>query len=1041
MTMITTKKLSATTALLLLSVLSVATAAAVVDEATEAGTTHTVTQGPAEPAAAAGDQVTQSNPCANISEHCKCIFGDRLTVKCYGVPTFDLSVLSIPLTTRILDVKNAQDKILKSGSFSGLDQLEYLTLSDWPNLKSIEAGALDGLPRLTYLEIFRMRRLSTIGPGVLADFPDLKNLRIHGCGLTSVPDFSNFSTSEISVDIQLDRNHISVIHSDDFFGVQVVVAELSLVYNDIAVVQDFAFRGLTVVEIDLSDNPLTELETDAFAAIKELRTLKLSNSEMTYLPTNGLNNIIELHITKTYSFKTFPPVFNFERIRTARLTYFTHCCAFSFPTEENYHNAAKFEIFEGPQNTTTCPPTVLPNSTMPYSFNKESLFFTDLLPMTRKRRRARRKRSEGEEWGDHPVETCDDPFCEESHTPNFEDVLVANPTPHGPIPTKSSNGDVWISEIVNPNRCHNHIGDKSGALVPKDYALVDCQPEPNPFNPCGDVLSYVFLKILIWFVALTAVLGNFVVLVVLLSYISKMTVTKFLMCNLAFADFSQGVYLLVTGIVDMFTAGQYYNYAIDWQWGAGCRAIGFISIFATMIGVFTLTVITMERWYAIIHAMHLNKRLHMKMAAKIMIGGWSFALFMAALPLFGISDYSVTSMCLPMQANNPVDLAYVLMLCSVITLAFLLVVGCYIKMYLTVRSPESCSLAHKKDATVAKRMGILVFTDFACVVPIMFFAFSAALGKPFIGVEEAKILLVIFYPINSCANPFLYALCTKAFRRDLFMILTKHGFCEKRAMKYKGTYSSGARSMSHSVNHPPITTSTSHRPSTGSVLTQCMVDWHYNGNEWHNSRSSLNSNITPQTTPQSVPRNFHTVQSQEEEEDSTLLNNAVLMRASGSVSSSGSSKSKESLSKKLSTVLERQDPTSTVEAPTETTKLNPSEVIWRRQDELDDPTAPIANEEHAAIHNDYENIETIEAMVAESGHSSDTNSDQGDMTKSYRLPLDKFNQARKDSRTDSGIHSAITTPDVLENIDKQFPNREAGPQTLLLEAISDETRV
>ncbi|XP_002739238.1 follicle-stimulating hormone receptor-like [Saccoglossus kowalevskii] len=982
--------------------------------------------------------------CSNVSQLCSCTNGAKLNVRCRGVPVLDIQSLGIPTETQILTIIDGKGEILKADSFSGLTVLEHLKLTDWRGLIEIEAGAFDGLPNLWYLELLQLTSLLYIGPGVIADFPSLKDIWIHESGLRRVPDFSNFSTSESSIDIYLGHNSIEVLPPYSFFGVEVAIGKLSVISNNIYQVDESAFGGLTVVEIDLSYNPLTHLKPDAFSGTNELRTLKLSASEMTFLPTNGLKFIQNLYIEETYSFKIFPPVFEFQRIKKARLTYFTHCCAFSYPTEDNYINAEKYGISEDSRNISTCPPTPMtPVVTPTQKESSLSLFFSEMLSNTRKRRSNRPRRSDEAEWGETiptPAPSdCDDPFDPLCSNPEI-DILVPmsnRPTVKPPL-TKS----IWIPEILNPNESYIHIGDKCGELVPKDYSLVDCKPEANPFNPCGDVLNYIILKILIWFVSLTALLGNFIVLVVLLSYISKITVTKFLMCNLAFADFLQGVYLLVTGIVDVVARGQYYNYAIDWQWGAGCKSIGFISIFATCVSVFTLTTITMERWYAIIHAMHLNKRLHMKMAAKIMLVGWVFSLSMACLPLFGVSDYSVTSMCLPMDATGALDLVYILTLCTIITLAFLLVVGCYVKMYHTVRSPESCSLAHKKDATVAKRMGILVFTDFACVVPIMVFAFTAALAKPLIGVEEAKILLVIFYPINSCTNPFLYAICTKAFRRDLFMMLTKHGFCEKRAMKYKGTYSSGGRSMSHSVNQAPTGTSTCHRPSSSSLMTQCMVDWHYNGNEWHNSRSSLNSNCTPQTTPKGAPRNLHLIQTPEEDEDARLLSNGMAITlARGSVSSCGSSKSKESLSRKLSKVPERQE-SSSAEQPSETTKLNPCEEIWRKREALENAIAPIAEEEKITFDNEYENVETIEAIATASTHSSDSNN-ESETVKSQKggLPLDKSEQIRKDSRTDSGIHSTITTPDVVDNIDtRHFPNT-TSLQLQLLDSISDETRL
>lgn len=44
----------------------------------------------------------------------------------------------------------------------------------------------------------------------------------------------------------------------------------------------------------------------------------------------------------------------------------------------------------------------------------------------------------------------------------------------------------------------------------------DCTPKPDMFNPCEDIVSPVYLRILIWIISVLALLGNAVVLLVLL---------------------------------------------------------------------------------------------------------------------------------------------------------------------------------------------------------------------------------------------------------------------------------------------------------------------------------------------------------------------------------------------------------------------------------------------------------------------------------------------------------------------------------------------
>ncbi|XP_060040386.1 follicle-stimulating hormone receptor-like [Erinaceus europaeus] len=339
---------------------------------------------------------------------------------------------------------------------------------------------------------------------------------------------------------------------------------------------------------------------------------------------------------------------------------------------------------------------------------------------------------------------------------------------------------------------------------------VTCSPKPDAFNPCEDIMGHNVLRVLIWFISILAIMGNIVVLVILITSQYKLTVPRFLMCNLAFADLCIGIYLLLIASVDIHTKSQYHNYAIDWQTGAGCDAAGFFTVFASELSVYTLTVITLERWHTITHAMQLNCKVQLRHAASIMLGGWAFALTVALLPIVGISSYMKVSICLPMDIESLVSQLYVISLLVLNVLAFLVVCGCYTHIYLTVRNPNIVSSS--SDTKIAKRMAMLIFTDFLCMAPISFFAISASLKVPLITVSHSKILLVMFYPINSCANPFLYAIFTKNFRRDFFILLSKFGCYEMQAHIYRTETSSVFHTSHPKSDHCPP----SHKTTSGS---------------------------------------------------------------------------------------------------------------------------------------------------------------------------------------------------------------------------------
>ncbi|XP_025787568.1 follicle-stimulating hormone receptor isoform X3 [Puma concolor] len=334
-----------------------------------------------------------------------------------------------------------------------------------------------------------------------------------------------------------------------------------------------------------------------------------------------------------------------------------------------------------------------------------------------------------------------------------------------------------------------------------EVADVTCSPKPDAFNPCEDIMGYDILRVLIWFISILAITGNITVLMILITSQYKLTVPRFLMCNLAFADLCIGIYLLLIASVDIYTKSQYHNYAIDWQTGAGCDAAGFFTVFASELSVYTLTVITLERWHTITHAMQLECKVQLRHAASIMLLGWIFAFTVALFPIFGISSYMKVSICLPMDIDSPLSQLYVMSLLVLNVLAFVVICGCYAHIYLTVRNPNIVSSS--SDTKIAKRMAMLIFTDFLCMAPISFFAISASLKVPLITVSKSKILLVLFYPINSCANPFLYAIFTKNFRRDFFILTSRFGCYEMQAQTYRTETLSTAHNSHPRNGHCP----------------------------------------------------------------------------------------------------------------------------------------------------------------------------------------------------------------------------------------------
>lgn len=81
--------------------------------------------------------------------------------------------------------------------------------------------------------------------------------------------------------------------------------------------------------------------------------------------------------------------------------------------------------------------------------------------------------------------------------------------------------------------------------------------------PCEDLFGWWSLRCGVWVVFLLALLGNGAVVIVLLFGRSKIDVPRFLVCNLAMADFFMGIYLGILAVVDASTLGE-FRVSVSW---------------------------------------------------------------------------------------------------------------------------------------------------------------------------------------------------------------------------------------------------------------------------------------------------------------------------------------------------------------------------------------------------------------------------------------------------------------------------------------------
>ncbi|KAM4665223.1 thyrotropin receptor [Discoglossus pictus] len=662
----------------------------------------------------------------------------------------ELHVLpELPQRTETLRLMETYLQNIPRGTFSNLPNISKIYISLDTVLQRLEAGSFHGLSKVTHIEIRNVRSLIYIDPDAFRNLPVLKYLGIFNTGLTIFPDFTKIHSTDLNILLEMaDNPHMTSVPANAFQGLGNESLMLSLYNNGFTRLHGHAFNGTKLDKVYLHKNRLLKgLHEDVFLGVLSGPTLlDVSQTGITALPTRGLENLKELIAKGTWSLKKLPPIKTFLHLMKADLTYSSHCCAF-----KNWKKTKSF------LESAIC------NQSSLHSIHRKRSLNTFMGPFYQDYMEGDQDQTENSKFTDFHSDTHYSVFFEEQ-----------------------GDGDVGFGrELKNPQGENNQAFEKY-----YDYYLcggsdeLACTPEPDEFNPCEDIMGYNFLRVVVWFVNLLAILGNAFVLFILVTSHYKLTVPRFLMCNLAFADFCMGIYLLLIASVDLHTRSEYYNHAISWQTGPGCNTAGFFTVFASELSVYTLTMITLERWYAITFAMRLDRKVRLRHASIIMLGGWIFCFFLAVLPLVGINSYIKVSICLPMDTETALSQAYIIFVLMLNIIAFIIICTCYIKIYITVRNPQYKS--GDKDTKIAKRMAVLIFTDFICMAPISFYALSAIMNRPLITVSDSKILLVLFYPLNSCANPFLYAIFTKAFRRDVFILLSKFGVCEHQAQIYRG---------------------------------------------------------------------------------------------------------------------------------------------------------------------------------------------------------------------------------------------------------------
>nr|KAG5709379.1 hypothetical protein BaRGS_029228 [Batillaria attramentaria] len=258
----------------------------------------------------------------------------------------------------------------------------------------------------------------------------------------------------------------------------------------------------------------------------------------------------------------------------------------------------------------------------------------------------------------------------------------------------------------------------------------------------SDLLRSNVYRVCLWFFSLLAILGNTGVLIyrLCLEVEGSSSGFRLLVANLCGSDFLMGVYLLIIGSAD--------------------------SSFSE-VSAFIICFITLDR--LLVLRFPLKRHLHLTWQSTMMACGaaWMTGFVLAMVPLLpptGWEFYSQNGICLPLPITRPhfPGKHYSYGVFIVLNFVLFLMIGFgQIFIYRAVRNTPMADRTHRRqqDMAIARRLSLIVFSDFCCWFPVGVMGLLASQGTPIAG--EYNVLAAIFVmPLNSAINPFLYTLNT-----------------------------------------------------------------------------------------------------------------------------------------------------------------------------------------------------------------------------------------------------------------------------------------
>ncbi|ESO84313.1 hypothetical protein LOTGIDRAFT_132442 [Lottia gigantea] len=306
-------------------------------------------------------------------------------------------------------------------------------------------------------------------------------------------------------------------------------------------------------------------------------------------------------------------------------------------------------------------------------------------------------------------------------------------------------------------------------VKPASVADENCKPEADEFSSCTDLMRRETLRIFMWILGLVAVAGNF--LTILYRIIFDRAGFKrgygIFVTNLGISDFLMGIYMLIIASADALFRGRYIWNDSWWRNSPYCQLAGILTTVSSEASALFLCLITLDRFLIIKYPFGQYRFTRRSSLIGVSIV-WLFSVLMGLIPILpgtGFTGrlYSRTGICLALPLTRDRTSGWqfstgLFIFFNFVT--FLLICLGQIMMYRSMVKSGAVAQSKERrnrDIEVARRLSLIVLTDFVCWFPICCMGLMT-LNNVIINSEVYAWTAVFILPINSALNPLLYTI-------------------------------------------------------------------------------------------------------------------------------------------------------------------------------------------------------------------------------------------------------------------------------------------